>query len=151
MRTLGPPTLPQKSSRKNRGYMYVMIGEPDSRHTANFKKSQIVRVYLCSDWVYYIIIIENKFENNVQVPKALISPNFSKISYSKVILDKIQSLTMEVHPILQKNHDSNQFWGFPPQKLRFWPANFEGCPWLGRPQKSKTQISRAQKSRLRCI
>ena len=82
--------------------MYVMIGEPDSRHTANFKKSQIVRVYLCSDWVYYIIIIENKFEDNVKVPKALISPNFSKISYSKVILDKIQSLTTEVHPILQK-------------------------------------------------
>ena len=29
---------------------YVVIGEPDYRYTANFKKPQILRVFVCNDW-----------------------------------------------------------------------------------------------------
>ena len=50
MRTLGPPTIPQKSSRKNWGYCYEVIQTQYSRHTANSKDPQISRVNICSDW-----------------------------------------------------------------------------------------------------
>ena len=50
LRTLGLPTIPQKSSRKNQGYCYVVIWARYCRHAANFKEPQILRVNICNDW-----------------------------------------------------------------------------------------------------
>ena len=50
LRTLGPPNIPQKSSRKNRGYCYVVIRAPCCRIAPNIKEPQILRVNICGDW-----------------------------------------------------------------------------------------------------